>query len=161
MSQPMQPLYRDENGTLRFRKNSIVQHLLDKARTHGIDLNYLATQDFPKEDREQFAQLIGYSLAGWGDLSYVSDEAYERASKSAEALKAVGKLEYLKAHMAGMSSYALFLKLCDRLANMMDNPSAKQVSETHEILEHLKERRQLTKSHLAVIAEIEKILDGR
>jgi guanosine-3',5'-bis(diphosphate) 3'-pyrophosphohydrolase len=74
------------------------------------------------------------------------------------ALKAVGKLEYLKAHMAGMSSYALFLKLCDRLANIMDNPSAKQLNETREILEHLRKRRRLTKSHLAVMAEIEKIL---
>lgn len=86
MPQPMQPLYRDVNGAPRFRENSIVRHLLDKARTHGIDLNYLSTQNFPKEDWEQFAQLIGYSLSGWGDLSYVSDEAYEKASKAAEAL---------------------------------------------------------------------------
>jgi guanosine-3',5'-bis(diphosphate) 3'-pyrophosphohydrolase len=77
------------------------------------------------------------------------------------ALKAVGKLEYLKAHMAGMSSYALFLKLCDRLANILDNPSAKQLNETRKILEHLRKRRRLTKSHLAVMAEIEKILDNR
>lgn len=74
------------------------------------------------------------------------------------ALRTVGKLEYLKSHMTGMSSYALFLKLCDRLANVLDHPSAKQVSETREILEHLRKRRRLTKSHLAVMSEIEKVL---
>lgn len=75
------------------------------------------------------------------------------------ALRKVGKLEYLKAHMAGMSSYALFLKLCDRLANLQDNPSSKQLGETAVILKHLRAKRKLTKSHLAVMAEIEKILD--
>jgi len=33
--------------------------------------------DFSQEDREQFAQLIGYSLSGFGELSYVSDETCE------------------------------------------------------------------------------------
>lgn len=77
------------------------------------------------------------------------------------ALKAVGKLEYLKSHMTGMSSYALFLKLCDRLANLLDNPSAKQLAETREILRHLRKHRKLTKSHLGVMIEIEKILDSQ
>jgi guanosine-3',5'-bis(diphosphate) 3'-pyrophosphohydrolase len=74
------------------------------------------------------------------------------------ALKKVGKLEYLKSHMQGMSSYALFLKLCDRLANLMDNPSLKQVEDTPLIIKHLRATRKLTKSHKAVIAEINKIL---
>ena len=74
------------------------------------------------------------------------------------ALKKMGKLEYLKSHMAGMSSYALFLKLCDRLANLQDNPSPKQLEDTSIILKHLRDRRRLSKSHLAVMAEIEKIL---
>lgn len=77
------------------------------------------------------------------------------------ALKKLGKLEYLKSHMAGMSSYALFLKLCDRLANLRDNPSPKQLDETSSILKHLRAKRRLTKSHLSVISEIEKILAGR
>jgi len=36
---------------------------------------------FPQEDREQFAQLIGYSLSGFGELDYVSDETYEVAER--------------------------------------------------------------------------------
>lgn len=76
------------------------------------------------------------------------------------ALKEIGKLEYLKAHMAGMSSYALFLKLCDRLANLLDNPSTKQIEDTRVILAYLRTKRRLTSSHKAVIAEIQKILNS-
>lgn len=73
---PIQPLEVDERGTLRFKENKIVRHLLDNG---GIDLNKLAYLDFSREDREQFAQLIGYSLSGFGDLGYVTDATYELA----------------------------------------------------------------------------------
>ena len=75
---PIQPLEKDPNGVLRFKENKIVRFLLDNG---GYDMNQIATMSFSKEDREQFAQLIGYSLCGFGDLSYVSDETYERASE--------------------------------------------------------------------------------
>lgn len=78
---PIQPTYKDENGTLRFKKNAIVSFLLDNG---GFDLNKLAVMDFSREDREQFAQLIGYSLSGFGELSYVSDETYGAAEVMAE-----------------------------------------------------------------------------
>lgn len=74
MRQPIQPLVLDERGVLRFRGNSIVRYLLDNG---GVDLNHLACVEFPQEDREQFAQLIGYSLSGFGELSYVSDDTYD------------------------------------------------------------------------------------
>lgn len=73
---PIQPLITDENGTLRFKANSIVRHLLDAG---PIDMNTLAMGDFSDEDREQFAQLIGYSLSAFGELSYVTDETYNAA----------------------------------------------------------------------------------
>lgn len=76
MKHPLQPLYLDEHGTKRFKRNAIVRHLLDKG---GIDLNQIACMSFEREDREQFAQLIGYSLSGFGELGYVSDTAYELA----------------------------------------------------------------------------------
>ncbi len=75
--QPMQPVERDANGVLRFRGNAIVRYLLDHG---GIDLNKLATIDFPQEDREQLAQLIGYSICGYHELSYVSDDSAAHAS---------------------------------------------------------------------------------
>ena len=81
MKHPIQPLENDNHGVLRFKANAIVAHLLDHG---GIDMNALACMDFSTEDREQFAQLIGYSLRGFGELSYVSDETYGAAEKMAE-----------------------------------------------------------------------------
>lgn len=70
---PIQPLAKDEHGVIRFKKNHIVDFLA------AGKLNELATMDFPKEDYEQLAQLIGYSLSGFGTLPYVTDETYDRA----------------------------------------------------------------------------------
>ena len=77
MKNPIQPLLTDEHGVLRFKENAIVRHLLDSHP--ACDMNKLAGMDFTDEDRQQFAQLIGYSLSGYGELSYVSDEAYNAA----------------------------------------------------------------------------------
>ncbi|EKF9218907.1 TPA: hypothetical protein ACMDRZ_002984 [Vibrio cholerae] len=73
---PIQPLSEDKNGTIRFKSNKIVEFLLERG---GFDMNDLACMEFSQEDREQFAQLIGYSLSGYGELSYVSDESYDAA----------------------------------------------------------------------------------
>lgn len=76
MKHPIQPLQLDDKGVLRFKENKIVRHLIDSG---SIDLNALARLDFPREDREQLAQLIGYSLSGFADLSYVTDDTYSLA----------------------------------------------------------------------------------
>lgn len=85
MKNPIQPLAKDATGVLRFKGNAIVQHLLD---THPmIGMNQLAALDFTDDDRQQFAQLIGYSLSGYGELqSYVDDEAYTAAAHMADGL---------------------------------------------------------------------------
>jgi hypothetical protein len=81
MKHPIQPIYTDGNGVPRFMANAIVEFLLENG---GIDMNNLAMMDFSVEDREQFAQLIGYSLGGFGGLSYVSDETYGAAQRMLE-----------------------------------------------------------------------------
>jgi len=75
---PVQPMVKDDHGVMRFKENAIVRYLLDKG---PFDMNHLALQEFSAEDAEQFAQLIGYSLSGFGDLSYVSNETYTKAEK--------------------------------------------------------------------------------
>lgn len=80
---PLQPVYKDEHGTFRFKKNAIVRFLLDKG---GIDLNMISKKEFDQEDREQFASLIGYSLSGFAELEYVSDEAMLTSEKIAEGI---------------------------------------------------------------------------
>ena len=76
---PMQPLIWSE-GVLRFKPNAVVRYLLDHG---GLDMNTLAGLPFSNEDRRQFLQLIGYSLSGYGEYDYVSDEDYSRAEQQA------------------------------------------------------------------------------
>ncbi|WAT32217.1 hypothetical protein [Pseudomonas sp. GXZC] len=80
MNHPMQPLEPDEQYGFRFKENAIVTYLLDHG---GIDMNALAVLDFSVEDREQFAQLIGYPLTGFGELSYVRAQTYAVAASMA------------------------------------------------------------------------------
>lgn len=82
----MQPVYVDDNGTARFKKNALVRFLLDLG---PFDMNKLAMlPNISREDREQFLQLIGYSVYGFGELSYVREETYGAAILLAEkALK--------------------------------------------------------------------------
>ena len=75
---PIQPLVEDEHGKLRFKENKIVSYLLDNG---GIDMNDIAILDFPREDREQFAQLIGYSHSGSSGLGYMTDAVWEAAGR--------------------------------------------------------------------------------
>ncbi|CAN7373954.1 hypothetical protein LJR231_002240 [Phyllobacterium sp. LjRoot231] len=72
---PMQPIVW-VGDVIRFKENKIVRHLVDNG---SIDLNAIAVMDFPREDHEQLAQLIGYSVSGFGDLSYASRKAVKEA----------------------------------------------------------------------------------
>jgi hypothetical protein len=79
----MQPVDLDAEGVVRFHGNAIVRHLLDVAT---IGLNEIAALPFEREDHEQLAQLLGYSVDGFCDLPYASEEARERAIALAEEL---------------------------------------------------------------------------
>ena len=73
---PIQPTEMID-GIRRFKKNEIVRKLLD----HGpFDMNQIALWDVSDDDRDQFHQLIGYSLS----RAPVSDEIYEIAERMAE-----------------------------------------------------------------------------
>jgi len=77
----MQPVVRDRRGVYRFKVNMIVRYLLDQCRKHGIDMNELAIVPFAQEDRVQFAQLIGYSVDGAADLSYMPRPLIAKADR--------------------------------------------------------------------------------
>lgn len=123
---PMQPVYLDEHGTARFRKNPIVDALVDVG---PLDLNKIAlechvgTKGWSLEDYTQLMQLIGYSVSGYGDLSTsppelvaIADIAIERLLGSSapepdpsqelhawmsRALKAEHRLEQLQGVLNG------------------------------------------------------------
>jgi len=87
MPHPMQEIYLDDKGVARFRVNAIVRFLLDDGPN---DMNRLARIPFSDADREQFAQLIGYSVSGFEELSYASDAAVAKAAEIADNLNLAG-----------------------------------------------------------------------
>jgi hypothetical protein len=86
--QPTQPLVVDDEGAVRFQANEVVRQLLELARNAGVtDLSRL--RDLPGiavGDWEQFTQLIGYTLAGFGELSFVRKSTWKRVATRAEKL---------------------------------------------------------------------------
>ena len=78
-----QPLVMD-GDVVRFRQNKIVRFLLYAG---PFDMNQLSLMSFDREDFEQFAQLIGYSVSGFSDLDYATDDVVaivdEQAAKMA------------------------------------------------------------------------------
>lgn len=85
---PMQPIVRCKDNVYRFKENAVVRFLLDWAQPRGMGLNELAMMDkqFSQEDREQFAQLIGYSVSGFGELGYASKKTVAEADAIVDAM---------------------------------------------------------------------------
>lgn len=90
---PIQPMMTDVNGVVRFQPNRLVVHLLEDG---PFDMNHLAvwcrTRGIPDEERAQFAQLIGYSVSGFGELPYVDDDLYARVDISAADVRELADL---------------------------------------------------------------------
>ena len=65
-------LVKDRNGVVRFKPNRIVCDLLDWCRDHrGLDLNEIAVRTgtrYTQAERQEFYQLIGYSVDGYQDI---------------------------------------------------------------------------------------------
>ncbi len=84
---PIQPVALDPGGVLRFKANKIVSYMLEAGRAgQKFDMNTLAIIDFPREDRIQLTQLIGYSVDGAADLSYMDRDVI----RAADAMAAKG-----------------------------------------------------------------------
>jgi ribosomal protein S27E len=84
---PMQPLIWDKN-VIRFKQNKIVRFLLDNG---GHDPNQMwrmyGSDMFPIEDLEQFYQLIGYSVSGFGEMSEFRSETVAKADELAAGMR--------------------------------------------------------------------------
>ena len=88
MKHPMQPIVRASDGVIRFQSNAIVQWLLDSGR---LDLNVISIMPFSDDDRMQIAQLIGYPVSGFGDLSYADPAVVAEADEKAGMLLSNGE----------------------------------------------------------------------
>lgn len=109
------------------------------------------------------------------DTDTTVDEIAERFGHHVAALVAeltldktqyekIGKTRYLSEHMTGMSSYALTVKLCDRLDNVLDMEDMDEefINRYHEetiaILTYLQRNRKLTKTQRKLVKKIYKAL---
>lgn len=85
---PLQPIVTVD-GVIRFEANPLVRLLYAEASAgRQCDLNRLA-ETLPHAERrhwEQLAMLLGYSLAGFAELSYVSDQTYAIAEEKAASM---------------------------------------------------------------------------
>jgi (p)ppGpp synthase/HD superfamily hydrolase len=72
----------------------------------------------------------------------------------------IGKLEYLKRKLAGISSYGLVIKLADRLHNVSDQPTDKTISDTVELLTHIRTVRKLSKTQNRLVDKIMSICEN-
>lgn len=98
---PIQPTHTDHNGTLRFRQNRVVRYLLDHG---GLDMSKLHLAEELSdcaEDWQQFAQLIGYSVYGFGTLPYVDTDTYGTVVKmvTENILEKDAKIAYLEGQL--------------------------------------------------------------
>lgn len=128
----------------QFKRSKHLPELVAAAILHDV------LEDTPttfQELAEQFTPLVA-SLV----LELTSDP---------DAITRIGKLEYLKAKMTGMSSYGLTIKLADRLHNISDRPTAKMVRDTLDILAHLQATRRLTGPQTTLVERITTICESK
>ena len=79
----MQPIEKAADGVVRFKANAIVRWLIDTNRTN---LNEITMQGFDADDMVQFWQQLGYSVSGYGDLSFIPKDVVRRADRKAERI---------------------------------------------------------------------------
>lgn len=84
----------------------------------------------------------------------VASLALELTNDDAE-IKKVGKLAYHCKKLIGISSYALVIKLADRIHNISDNPTRKMVEDTQKLMTYLRENRKLSGTHSRMVDHIE------
>lgn len=69
LKHPMQPIGYDDHGVLRFKRNAIVEGLLNEGSDMNVIMRRVLEGVYTREDYTQFIQLVGYSVSGAGDLS--------------------------------------------------------------------------------------------
>ena len=86
---PRQPVVIDEEGRARFKANLLVRLLLDTGKLTMGDLAVLP--GIAREEHEQLAQLIGYTVDGAAELPYMSRELIADADAQVRNLRAQQK----------------------------------------------------------------------
>ena len=140
---------RVANTVAANKKSKHIDALISAAYLHDT----IEDTDTTHEDLEKMFGGLVASLV----LELTSDK---------EQIDKIGKAQYLAKKMAVMSSYALVIKLADRLDNVQDIATArtpqwraKYKAETEHVLDHIEQKRALTGTHKKIIGLIRKRLD--
>ena len=136
---------RVAKSVMQFKKSHNIDALMSAAYLHDT----IEDTNTTKDDLEK---LFG---------SLVASLVQELTTDKNDLEKAGGKTEYLSQKMKKMSSYALVIKLADRLDNVQDIKSAKNAAwrekykkETLSIMNYIEKERVLSKTHMKIIAAI-------
>ena len=130
-------------------ENKNLEMLMKGAVLHDV------VEDCPGVTFDKIKSLFGSQVAS----------LVEELTNDPAMVEEMGKTEYLKCKMHGMTSDALLIKLCDRLDNLRDyvyaglSPKGKAyVESTKRILVYLEKEKVLSCCQLAIIEEIKKYL---
>jgi len=139
--------------------------------THTIAVSYLvATYKRSKKIKELITACHGHDLLEDTDTTFeelvekfgplVASLIFEMTNDE-EEIKSIGKLEYHKKKLSGMSNYGLIIKLCDRLHNVSDNPGPMYLLDTVKLIDHLRKVRKLTGTQQEIASEIYKVCESK
>jgi (p)ppGpp synthase/HD superfamily hydrolase len=133
--------------------------------THPIMVSYIMAQYKQSKNIEELicASLLHDTLEDT-DTSFVEivenfspmiASLVSELTNDEQMIKQLGKKEYSKIKWCAMTSYALTIKLADRLANIQDAPTDKMVVDTIEIVQHvLKVKKPLTAPQIRLCQDI-------
>ena len=128
----------------QFKQSHNLDALMSAAYTHDT----IEDTNTTKEDLEKLFGALVASLV-------------QELTSDKEEIAKVGKTEYLSQKMKKMTSYALVIKLADRLDNVSDLKTAKNAAwrekykkETLAVLNYIEKERVLSKTHMKIITAI-------
>lgn len=84
---PMRPIFIDDANRPAFKGNAVIQYLVRSGKLNMVQaVEKIADKSLPQEDIDEFYQLVGYSIGGYCEIKFVSDESCEKALAIAERL---------------------------------------------------------------------------
>lgn len=130
-------------NVLKYKKSSNLETLVISACLHDtLEDTYITYPDLVREFGPLVASIV---------LELTNDE---------DMKKLLGKKRYLAIKMKNMSSWALVIKLCDRLDNVLDMINSsdefreRYISETIFIFNYILSSREFSLTHLTIINDI-------
>jgi len=134
----------------------VANHIRQFKQSHNLEALISAAYLHDTIEDTDTTQEILHDLFGGLVASLVME-----LTSDPEEIKRVGKANYLAHKMAAMSSYALVIKLADRLDNVKDITTARTpewraryAAETNHILDFIERNRALSGTHKKLIAMI-------